>query len=150
MNVRPLAALVAFAALSAHAGSGAPALNQARTAVDNPATFDGARDRGIAGPVKAGASTDTRSAEQIAADEQAKADARAAAKAQSQPSLTTAADKAAVAAKPNPWFAKAHIYNGLKGALVGALVGSFGGWVGALIGAGVGFLIAYAISKFTE
>lgn len=52
--------------------------------------------------------------------------------------------------EPNPWMDKAHIYNGVKGAMVGALIGSFGGPIGALAGALIVGAIFWVTSKLTS
>lgn len=126
--------------LTSHA---AGALGQARTVAGDPASFDGAIAKPEGALVPAGASTDSRSAEQIAKDEQAKADARAAA---SKASLT-GPDKELEEPKPAEWSKSEHILAGVKGAMVGLLVGSLWGMTGLGIGLVVGGLLGYALSR---
>lgn len=134
---------LAAALLAPASAYAAGALDQAGGAASDPAVFDGARARPDGGLVRPGERTDTRTAAQIARDEQAKADARAgyAVKADGP-------DMEPEPPKPNEWLKKGHILSGLKGALIGLLIGSLWGLTGLGIGALVGGLIGYALSRF--
>lgn len=135
MIARVLPLLLA-AALSAPARAAAPAL-------ETP-NFDGARTRPEGDFVRADAGTDRRTAEQIAKDEQVKADARANLKA-----AAPGPDKEIEPPKPSEWSKSDHLIMGVKGAMVGLLVGSLWGLVGLGIGALIGGLIGYALSRIT-
>jgi hypothetical protein len=128
--------MILAAALSATARAAAPAL-------ETP-NFDGSRARPEADLVRAGSGTDHRTAEQIAKDEQVKADARASLKA-----VAPGPDKEAEPPKPNEWLKSDHIIMGVKGAMIGLLVGSLWGFAGLGIGALIGGLIGYGLSKLT-
>ena len=133
--------VVAALAAPAYAVAGG-ALNQARTVSNDPVSFDGARARPEGTLVPAGTPADTRTAEQIAKDEQAKADARAALAA-----TTTGPDNEIAAPKPNEWLKREHILSGVKISLVGLLIGSLWGMTGLGIGILVGGLIGYSLSR---
>lgn len=124
----------------------APAHAAAPAAKLEAPNFDGARARPEGDLVRAGSSTDGRTAAQIAKDEQAMADARARA------TLTApapGADKEIEPPKPNEWLKSDHIISGVKGAMVGLLVGSLWGFAGMGIGVLIGGLIGYGLSKLT-
>lgn len=108
--------------------------------------FDGARARPEGDFVRAGASTDGRTAAQIAKDEQAKADARARV---AVATPTPGPDAEIAPPKPNEWLKSDHIISGVKGAMVGLLVGSLWGLTGLGIGLLIGGLIGYGLSKLT-
>lgn len=136
-----LAAAFLSAPLCAFAGGAA---GEARGVAADPNRFDGALARPDAAPVRAGTPGDRRTAEQIAADEQALANAR-------RPNLTVAngADKEIEPPKPNEWLKSDHIIMGVKGAMIGLLVGSLWGLTGLGIGVLVGGLIGYGLSRLT-
>lgn len=134
------AALCLAAPLTARA---AGAIGQARAVSNDPASFDGAAVRPEGTPVPAGASTDGRTAEQIASDEQAKADARAS----SLKAATQGPDKEIEEPKPAEWSKSEHILSGVKGAMIGLLVGSLWGMTGLGVGVLVGGLLGYALSR---
>jgi hypothetical protein len=138
-------ALVAVAALALPVrASGGGAITQASAAASDPISFDGARARPEGDLVRPGSSTDRRTPEQIAKDEQVKADARA------RPSLTGSApgpDKEIAPPKPSKWITQDLMVAGAAGALTGMLVGSLWGMTGLGIGLLVGFLIAYGVNK---
>lgn len=71
-NFLPVLIAAALAA-PAHAGAG---LGEVRGAAENPSSFDGARARPGAEPVRPDANADKRTPGEIAAQEQTKADAR--------------------------------------------------------------------------
>lgn len=145
MNTRVLPLLIAAAALTAPARALAGgAITQARTVASDPANFDGARARPEGELVRAGSAADPRTAEQIAKDEQVKADARA-----SLAAATPGPDKEIEPPKPNEWLKSDHILMGVKGAMVGLLVGSLWGLTGLGIGILVGGLIGYGLSRLT-
>lgn len=122
-----------------------PQAAAAAPALEAP-NFDGARPRPEGTFVTAGASTDGRTAAQIAKDEQVKADARArVAVAAPNPGP----DAEIAPPKPNEWLKSDHIISGVKGAMVGLLVGSLWGLLGLGIGALIGGLIGYGLSKLT-
>lgn len=128
------------AAFAAPVRAASPAVN-----LEAP-NFDGARARPEGDLVRAGSGTDRRTQEQIAKDEQVKADARA------QASLKASApgpDKEIEPPKPAEWSKSDHIIMGVKGAMVGLLVGSLWGFAGMGIGVLVGGLIGYALSRLT-
>jgi len=124
------------AALSVPARAAAPVIEAPN--------FDGSRTRPEGDLVRPGSSTDRRSVEQIARDEQIKADARV--------NLTAAApgpDREIEPPKPAEWSKSDHILMGVKGAMVGLLVGSLWGLTGLGIGILVGGLIGYGLSRIT-
>lgn len=133
--VLPLMLAAAAAALPARAAPAVP--------LETP-NFDGARARPEGDLVTAGAPADGRTAEQIAKDEQAKANARASLKA-----TASGPDKEIEPPKPNEWLKSDHILMGVKGAMVGLLVGSLWGFAGLGIGVLIGGLIGYGLSKLT-
>ena len=135
--VLPMLIAAAFAA-PAHAA--APA---ARREAPNCA---GARARPEGDLVRAGSGTDSRTPEQIAKDEQAKADARVQATLKAP---TPGADTEIEPPKPNEWLKSDHIISGVKGAMIGLLVGSLWGFAGMGIGVLIGGLIGYGLSKLT-
>lgn len=139
-------ALFAFAllALAASARAAGEALPQAYGAANDGAIFDGAKTRSPRGEVQAGPTADTRSPEQIAADEAARTRSRL----QKPSAVTPGPDKEIAKPKSStPFYQTQDFKEGIKGALIGALIGSFGGIFGALIGAAVGFAIGYVLSK---
>lgn len=133
----------AASALPARAVAG-PAITQARTAASDPISFDGARTRPEGDLVRPGASTDRRTPDQVAKDEQVKADARARVSLSAQ---TPGADKEIAPPKPNKWITQNLMVAGATGALTGMLIGSLWGMTGLGIGLLVGFLIAYGVNK---
>ncbi|MBI2384576.1 MAG: hypothetical protein HYV14_01050 [Elusimicrobia bacterium] len=135
--VLPMLLAAAFAVPARAAG---PAAN-----LEAP-NFDGARARPEGDLVRAGASTDGRTAEQIAKDEQVKADARARADLKTP---TPGPDKEIEPPKPNEWLKSDHIISGVKGAMIGLLVGSLWGFAGMGVGVLIGGLIGYGLSKLT-
>lgn len=145
MKARVLPMLVAAAALTAplHAVAGG-ALNQARSASGDAANFDGGRARPERDLVRAGSETDRRTAEQIAHDEQIKADARA-----NSANLALGADREIEPPKPDARLKSDRILSGVKGGTVGLLIGSLWGLTGLALGALIGGLIGYALSRFT-
>lgn len=144
MKARVLPLMIVAAALAAPAYAvAAGALNQARAVAGDPVNFDGGVARPEGDLVPAGASTDNRTAAQIAKDEQARSDARARSAA---PSL--GADVDHPPKKDNEWLKAGHITSGVRGALVGLLIGSLWGLMGLGIGALIGGLIGYALSRF--
>lgn len=146
MGMKALALPLLAAALAAGPSAvfAAGGLADARGAADNPARFDGALVRPESPAVVVGASTDHRTQEQIAKDEQVKSDAR-----QSAAVKANGPDAEIVPPKPNPWLAGNHIRAGVKGGLIGMLVGSLFGLAGLGIGALVGAALAYGLSRFT-
>lgn len=136
MIARVLPLLLAAAALSAPARAAAPV-------VEAP-NFDGARTRPEGDFVRAGSGDDRRTAEEIARDEQVKADARANLKA-----AAPGPDKEIEPPKPAEWSKSDHLIMGVKGAMVGLLVGSLWGLAGLGIGALIGGLIGYGLSRIT-
>lgn len=145
MNTRVLPLLLVSAALTAPLNAfAAGAITQARTVENNPAGFDGAGARPQSEIVRAGYSADRRTQEQIAKDEQVKADSRA-----NLAVRTPGADKEIVPPQPNEWLKSDHILMGVKGAMVGLLVGSLWGLTGLGIGILVGGLIGYGLSRIT-
>jgi hypothetical protein len=137
-----LAAAAAFAFPSRAVAGGA--IIQARAAASDPVSFDGARSRPEGDLVRPGSSTDLRTPEQIAKDEQVKADARA------QVSLkgsTPGVDKEIAPPAPSKWITQNLMVAGAAGALTGMLIGSLWGMTGLGIGLLVGFLIAYGVNK---
>lgn len=143
MKAPLLSVALATAALAAPVHSlAAGALGQARSLSSDPAGFDGAAVKPEGTPVPAGATEDRRTAQRIAMDEQAKADARAA--------VTTTApgpDAELEAPKTPEWRKQDHIVAGAQAALVGLLIGSLWGMTGLGIGLVVGGLIGYALSR---
>lgn len=138
MKARALPLLFVAAALAV------PALAAASSPlVENP-NFDGTRARPAGDPVRVGASTDDRSPEQIARDEQAKSDARPTLKAASM-----GEDLEIVPPKPKEWMKAEHVTSSVKGAMIGLLVGSLWGLAGLGIGALIGGLIGYGLSRLT-
>jgi hypothetical protein len=133
--VLPMMIAAAVLALPAHAAPVAP--------LEAP-NFDGARVRPEGDLVRPASSTDGRTAEQIARDEQVKADARATVK-----TTTPGPDKEIEPPKPNEWLKSDHIIMGVKGAMIGLLVGSLWGFAGMGIGVLIGGLIGYGLSKLT-
>lgn len=134
----------AFMLLALAAAALAPSRALAAGAVSltsEPVNFDGARARPESDAVRAGSPAEGRSPAQIARDEQAKADSRAAAAA---PPIGV--DKELEPPKPNEWLKPEHLLGGAKGLLIGALVGSLWGMVGLGIGALIGGLIGYGVS----
>lgn len=121
----------------------AGALGQARAVAGEPASFDGAAAKPEGALVPAGASSDARTAEQIARDEQAKADARAAA----VKSDRSGPDKELEEPKTPEWRKSDHILTGVKGAMIGLLVGSLWGMTGLGVGVLVGGLLGYGLSR---
>ncbi len=147
MDFRALTLLAVAAALCAPArAAAAGALIQARAVSGDPTSFDGGRARPEADPVQPGSAADKRTAEQIAKDEQVKADARARA---NLAATTPGPDKEIAPPQPNEWLKADHIIMGVKGAMVGLLLGSFWGLAGLGIGLLVGGLIGYALSRIT-
>jgi hypothetical protein len=147
MKARVMPMLAVAAALLAPAAAFAGgAITQARAVSGDPANFDGARVRPEGELVRAGGSTDARSADQIARDEQVKADARMRA---NTPNLAAGPDKEIVPPKPSEWLKSDHIIMGVKGAMIGLLVGSLWGFAGLGIGILVGGLIGYGLSRLT-
>jgi len=145
MNTRVLPLLAIAAALAAPVrAAAAGALTQARTVSNDPTNFDGAHARPESNLVRAGSAADTRTAEQIAKDEQVKADARA-----NLAATTPGPDKEIEPPKPKEWSKSEHLLMGVKGALVGLLVGSLWGMTGLGIGVLVGGLIGYGLSRLT-
>ena len=143
MKARILPLMVAAAALAAPAYAVAGgALSQARTVADDPVNFDGARAHPEGSLVPAGTPADTRTAGQIAKDEQAKADARAALTA-----TTPGPDNEIATPKPNEWLKREHILSGVKISLVGLLIGSLWGMTGLGVGLLVGGLLGYGLSR---
>lgn len=118
------------------------ALNQARAVSGDPVNFDGARAHPEGSLVRADAKTDTRTAEQIAKDEQAKADARL-----NLTATTSGPDNEIAAPKPSEWLKREHILSGVKIGLVGLLIGSLWGMTGLGIGILVGGLLGYTLSR---
>ncbi|MBI4061089.1 MAG: hypothetical protein HY403_06630 [Elusimicrobia bacterium] len=118
--------LLAAAPLRAAAGG---AITQASGVSSDPANFDGARARAKADLVPAPSSRDRRTTEQVAQDEQAKADARAAlaAKAPSRgiepPRPDERLQSSETAADPS-----ADTLRGLAGLGIGILVGGLIGY----------------------
>lgn len=140
----PVLLLALAAALLAPAPAfAAGALDQAGGVASDPASFDGARARPDGGLVRPGAPADTRTAAQIARDEQAKADART-----NYAVRAGGPDAEPEPPKPNEWLKKGHLLSGLKGALIGLIIGSLWGLTGLGIGVLVGGLIGYALSRF--
>ena len=122
-NTPALCLIIAAAALfaPAHAAAGA--------ALTDPANFDGARARPEKDPVRAGALTDNRTSEQIANDEQTKADSRANRREPAPTAEFAIAPATPVNGIPN---------NRLLGGLMGATFGLLGGG-----------LLAYGLSRLT-
>lgn len=135
--VLPMLIAAAFAAPARAAAPGA--------GLEAP-NFDGARARPEGDLVRAGSSTDGRTADQIAKDEQVKADARAQATLKAS---TPGPDKEIEPPKPAEWSKSDHIIMGVKGAMIGLLVGSLWGFAGLGIGVLVGGLIGYGLSRLT-
>jgi hypothetical protein len=145
MKAHVLPLLIAAAALLAPAHAVADgALTQARTVSSDPSNFDGGRVRPEGDLVRAAAGTDKRTQEQIAKDEQLKADTRA-----NLTAVTPAPDKEIEPPKPSEWLKSDHIIMGVKGAMIGLLVGSLWGLTGLGIGILVGGLIGYGLSRIT-
>lgn len=138
MIARVLPLLIAAAALTCPAQA-APAVP-----LETP-NFDGARSRPEGDFVTAGASGDRRTADQIARDEQVKADARRA----GLKATTPGPDTEIVPPEPAEWSKSEHILSGVKGAMIGLLIGSLWGLTGLGIGVLVGGLIGYGISRIT-
>lgn len=143
MKACVLPMMIVAAALSAQAHAAGGALSQARTVANDPVNFDGGRTRPEGDLVPVGASTDNRTAPQIAKDEQARADARART---TNPPLGADVDRPPK--KENEWLKAGHITSGVRGALVGLLIGSLWGLMGLGIGALIGGLIGYGLSRF--
>lgn len=143
MKASAFLTLLAAALLAPAHASAAGALDQAGGVASDPASFDGARARPDGGLVRPGEPTDTRTAAQIARDEQRKADARA-----NYAVRTGGPDMEPEPPKPNEWLKKGHILSGIKGALIGLLIGSLWGLTGLGIGALIGGLIGYSLSRF--
>lgn len=116
---RILPALLAAVSLAAPAYAGA-GLGDARGAAENPSSFDGARVHPGAEPVRPDANADKRTPGEIAAEEQAKADARRS----PAPAIGAAPEPAPVAPNPEsePADGNGPLY-GLAGLGVGALFG---------------------------
>lgn len=143
MKAPLLSAVLAAAALAAPAHSfAAGALGQAKSLSGDPAGFDGAAVKPEGALVPAGASTDRRTAEEIAKDEQAKADARGGLQARAP-----GPDSELEAPKTPEWRKQDHIVAGVKIALVGLLIGSLWGLTGLGIGILVGGLLGYTLSR---
>lgn len=133
--------VLAAAALAAPVrAQAAGALGQARAVTNEAASFDGAAVKPEGTLVPVGPSTDARTTEQIAKDEQAKADARLKAK-------TPGPDAEIETPKPPEWSKREHILSGVKIGLVGLLIGSLWGMTGLGIGLLVGGLIGYTLSR---
>lgn len=144
MNSRAMPLLLAAAVLAAPAAAFASgALGEAGRTAANPAAFDGSSARPAGDAVPAGATGERRTAEQIAAAEQAAADARA----KQAPAIGSGKENEPP--KPNEWLKGDHIRSGVKGAIIGALIGSLWGLTGLGVGVLVGGLIGYGLSKFT-
>ena len=124
MNNRFATVLMVVAALVAPAlALAGTELREVSGAVTNPAAFDGARSRPSTEPVRAAASGDKRTAEEIAADEQVKADARSRINPLA-PSATPIAELSAAepAEQSAPQDGNGTLY-GLAGLGAGALLG---------------------------
>ena len=135
MTTKALALLIASVALAAlaapvHATAG-EALTQAHAASNDPTDFDGARARSERGLVRQGTSTDSRTPEQIASDEQGKADARVERTSIAPAPKITLAEPAS---KPTSGIPNDRLIGGLLGA------------TGGLLGGG---LLAYGLSRLT-
>ena len=124
-KTRTLCLIIAAAALFAPAH----ALAGAQPALNDPVNFDGARARPEKDPVRAGALTDNRTSEQIANEEQTKADARVDRTAPASTAELPVAPAAHADGIPN---------DRLIGGLMGATFGLFGGG-----------LLAYGLSRLT-
>lgn len=144
MNTRALVVLVAAALFAPALAVAGDALGQARVITAEPAGFDGGRGRRDGDFVRAGTSEDRRTAREIAADEQARSDARL----RSNLGVSQRLSNDEVEPGPNKieWTSKSHIFMGVKGALIGLIVGSFWGLAGLGVGALIGGLIGYAFS----
>lgn len=147
MNTRLLPALlIAAAALAPASAFAAGAMTDARAVSRDPINFDGGRPRPELDPVRASSTLDRRTAEEIAKDEQAKADARARAAIEGK---VPGVEKEIEPPKPAEWRKSAHILSGVKGAIVGLLIGSLWGLTGLGIGALIGGLVGYGLSRLT-
>ena len=144
MNTRRLALLVVAVSLVAPLHAAAGALGEARVAAQNSGAFDGSRDRTGSDPVRAGSTGDKRTAEQIAASEQARSGNP------KQVNLTAPAsgeDKEIPAPKPNTWLTWPLAIRAVCGALVGLVIGSLFGPVGLILGPIIGAALFYGVSK---
>lgn len=145
MNDRAWLLLAVIAVtIPASAFAGAP-ITQAGVVAKEPAKFDGASQRNDANPVLAGGGADKRTKEQIAKDEQVKADAR------SRGNLavrTYGEDKEIQPPKPNTWITKPLIQRAFCGALIGLLIGSLFGPIGLIAGPLIGAALFYGMAKY--
>jgi len=142
MKVPALAVLAAAAFAFPVSAAAGGAITQARTAAVDPVSFDGARALPEGGLVTPGSSTDRRTPEEIAKDEQVKADARVALTA-----TLPGPDKEIAPPAPSKWITQDLMVAGATGALTGMLIGSLWGMTGLGVGLLVGFLIAYGVNK---
>ncbi len=146
MNTRVLVVLAVSALFSPALAFAGDALGQARVITAEPAGFDGGRSRRDGDFVRAGTAGDRRTAREIAADEQARSDARLS----SNLGVNQRLSNDEVAPGPNKidWLSKGHVYNGIKGAMIGLIIGSLWGLTGLGIGVLVGGLIGYGLSVY--
>ena len=135
-----------LAPLQAFAGG---AITQARVVAADPKTFDGAAVRPEGDLVTAGSGADKRTPEQVAKDEQVRADARearASGKKGGIGNLTTGDDVEAPKKVKTEWLSIPLVQTAFCGALIGLLIGSLFGPIGLIAGPLLGAGLFYGLA----
>ena len=151
MGMKDLAQALVIAAmlvapLQAFAGG---AFTQARVVAADPKNFDGTPPRPEGDLVTAGSGTDKRSAEQIAKDEQVRADARDAQSSTKKGgvgNLTTGDDVEGKKKIKTEWLSIPLVQTAFCGALIGLLIGSLFGPIGLIAGPLLGAGLFYGLA----